>query len=421
MEIDLAKIDPKHLKISFLPPRDEMSRRDLLLGFLRPHYEIVPAVEKDRCAAWRGCSLCVSSCPQEAVSLKEGSAFIDKDKCTACGACLPSCPAGAISSPLLDPAVLDLSLESLLPRGETEHEPRVVLIYSEDTEPLLTRERGSLPLQLLELRLPCIGALSPWLLLRSFDLGADGVAIVPCSPSCRHRCEVERWKQTVRFVQALLVKLGMDSIRIRVFPVVGEGAEPLANLFGAFLEKVKEIGPSKLCNGRGKEEKLSLVALLHDLGKRFNINGSGLSGAEIPFGIVRVRPGDKACTLCGACPDQCPTGAISLWEGADLSQLLFDHSHCIVCEACVKVCPEQVLWMEKTLDFSRLGETTVLAEDRMARCQRCGKGIAPLTMMRKIQDQLAGKKAATPSGLGEFCPDCRIFGNLSLREGRSDQ
>lgn len=414
MEIDPAKIDPKHLKVSFLPLKEEMSRRDLLLALLKPHYEIVPAVEEDRCVAWRGCSLCVASCPQGAIFLKEGSASIDKDKCTACGACLPACPEEAISSPLLGPEVLDGSLDSLLCRDERNLEPRAILVTSEDVGALLTTERGSLPPQLVELKLPCIGALSPWLLLRSFDLGSDGVVLIPCGSTCRHHCQPERWQRIIRFVQALLVKLGVEPERLRVFPFCREGPQSLAELLQAFVEELKKIGPSRLCNGNRKEKHLNLVALLEDL-RRFNIDGSGLSGDEIPFGIVRVETGNRTCTLCGVCQERCPTGAITLQEGAELSQLLFDHGRCIACQACVGVCPERVLRMEKTLDFPHLGQTVVLAEERMAHCRRCGKEIASLSMIRKIRDQIARSNAVSLSGLSEFCPDCRIFASFGQK------
>lgn len=409
MEIDLGKIDSKYLKISYLSRKEEMSRRDILFGLLKPHYEVVPAVDEVRCTAWRGCALCLA-CPQEAISLKDGAAYIDKDKCTACGACLPSCPQEAISSPLLDPEILDASLQSLLCQDGVELQPRVLLITSQEVEALVTSERGSVSPRLVEVRLPCMGALSPWLLLRSLDLGATGVGVIPCNPICHDRCQPGRWQPIIRFVRALLVKLGIEPERIEAFSSSEDGPQSSADFLQAFVEKVKQIGPTRLRDRRGSGKQLNLIALLKDLRDRLNLDGTSLSGDEVPFGIVRVNTDDKTCTLCGACPDRCPTGAITLQEGPS-SQLLFDHSRCIACGACVKVCPEQVLRLEKKLDFSRLGVKTVLAEDRMAHCQSCGKEIAPLAMMRKIQDQLGRKKGNTSVGLAEFCPDCRIFGS----------
>jgi ferredoxin len=412
MDLDPAKINPRHLKISFRRSGEEISRRDLLFGLIRPQYEVVPAVEEERCGAWRGCSLCIASCPAEAISLKEESAFIDKDKCTACGACLPSCPEEAITSPLLNPEVLDDLLQPLLWRGEGDPRPKVLVISSEDSDTLHETTTEPLSPELLELRLPCIGAFSPWLLLRSFDLGADGVIVIPCGSTCRHRCQPDRWQRTIRFVQALLVKLGIEPERLKVFSFSREEPQSLTDLSRAFVEEVKRIGSTGLRNGNGQEKHLTPLALLKDLSRRFRVDGS-LCGNDIPFGIVTATTGDRTCTLCGACPERCPTGAITLREGTDLSQLLFDHSRCIACEACVQVCPEQVLQMEGALDFSRLGETTILAEDRMARCRECGKPIAPLNMIRRMQDQMATGKVSAWSGLSELCPDCRIFGRLA--------
>lgn len=39
---------------------------------------------------------CVKTCPQKAITIKEGKTTIDYDKCDADGICIPSCPEGAI-------------------------------------------------------------------------------------------------------------------------------------------------------------------------------------------------------------------------------------------------------------------------------------------------------------------------------------
>jgi ferredoxin len=310
--------------------------------------------------------------------------------------------------------VLDASLQSLLRRDELAFEPRVVLITPEDASPLLTTERENLPRPIVELKLPCIAAMSRWLLLRCFDLGADAVGILPCGSACRHRCRPELWQRVIGFVQALLTELGVVPERLRVFSLSAGEPQLLANRLRAFVEELKELGPTRICNGNGKAKALNLVDLLKGLSRGSNVHGTCIVGDDVPFGIVTTKTGDRTCTLCGACQDSCPTGAITLQEGGGLSKLLFDHGGCIACEACVKVCPEQVLGTERALDFPRLVERIILAEDRMALCRRCGKEIAPLAMTRKILDQLTGEKGNAPSGLGKFCPDCRIFGNLYL-------
>ena len=44
-----------------------------------------------------GCGRCVEACPQTAVKLVDGKAWIDLTRCVGCGACAGACPVGAIS------------------------------------------------------------------------------------------------------------------------------------------------------------------------------------------------------------------------------------------------------------------------------------------------------------------------------------
>ncbi len=71
-------------------------------GKLGQHSNISPKVKGKDC---KGCELCLSWCPQEAISIraplsgnkdKHGIAFIDPGKCIGCGECILTCPTGAI-------------------------------------------------------------------------------------------------------------------------------------------------------------------------------------------------------------------------------------------------------------------------------------------------------------------------------------
>lgn len=43
-----------------------------------------------------GCCCCMGVCPEQAIELKDGKAFIDPEKCKKCGACANTCPMQAI-------------------------------------------------------------------------------------------------------------------------------------------------------------------------------------------------------------------------------------------------------------------------------------------------------------------------------------
>jgi len=43
-----------------------------------------------------GCGLCVAQCPQDAIGLAFGKAWIDQGRCTSCYRCIEVCPQAAI-------------------------------------------------------------------------------------------------------------------------------------------------------------------------------------------------------------------------------------------------------------------------------------------------------------------------------------
>jgi len=406
-----GEVAPEHLKPTFVSAQEALSRRDLLFGFFKPRYEVIPAVEASRCTAWKGCRLCLDACPQAALSLREGRIVLDKALCTGCGACLPACPQEAIGSPRLAPQTLEAKLRALLSE-EVPLRPRVLLIAAKDQ---LSAGRGLLPSQILELPLPCTGALSTWLLLLALMLGADALFVLPCDPSCRHRCHGKGWERPFRFVQALLPVIGVEAGRLQAIPG-DETPEVLPSHLRTLVEEIGRMGPHRLREGRSADGTLRLVDLLRELSTRPGVEQAVLKGDPIPFGLVKSEEGERVCTLCGACPDRCPTGALLLQETGQTSTLLFDHASCVACSACVEACPEKVLTVERALDLGLLRSGPVpLAEDRMVSCRRCGKTIAPSRMLQRVQ-RLLNPQPPDPKpqtlDFFEVCPSCRMVADL---------
>ena len=71
-------------------------------------FEVV--VDKEKCV---GCSVCISSCPKDAISMENDKATISQDKCTFCGKCFSACPQEAIRP----------NSENLSLRGGNHHRP----------------------------------------------------------------------------------------------------------------------------------------------------------------------------------------------------------------------------------------------------------------------------------------------------------
>ena len=51
-------------------------------------------VDKIKCLA---CGGCIAVCPEDALSMDGGRAFVTVDKCISCAICIRICPIGAIS------------------------------------------------------------------------------------------------------------------------------------------------------------------------------------------------------------------------------------------------------------------------------------------------------------------------------------
>ncbi|MEN8117974.1 MAG: 4Fe-4S binding protein [Bacteroidota bacterium] len=53
----------------------------------------IPVINTAECIA---CEACVTICPFEIISMENGKAKIDNEKCNKCRICLMACPVGAI-------------------------------------------------------------------------------------------------------------------------------------------------------------------------------------------------------------------------------------------------------------------------------------------------------------------------------------
>lgn len=128
-----------------------------------------------------------------------------------------------------------------------------------------------------------------------------------------------------------------------------------------------------------------------------------------PWRVLSSRAGritiDSArCTLCGACADRCPEGALALAGAPYALQILFDTTRCTACEACL-ICPEQALHLELLEERPTQGTPTILVEDTMLRCSRCGGEVGPARLIAKI--------LKSPQEL--LCPTCRIMRASGMR------
>jgi len=250
---------------------------------------------------------------------------------------------------------------------------------------------------------------SPWLLLRAFDRGAQGVALVFSQRKCPVGFDSNGWQEDVRFVRGLLKCWDIEPERIRAFDVADDSGN-VARELGRFAREIVGLAPTRLkvaaptpVPGTG----LLLPALIKGLGGKLEGPARGtVSVGRVPFG--RVELDGSQCTGCGLCVLDCPTGALTASSGEESYRLLFRHDLCVACGRCIEVCPERCLGLERILELDRIdGAAAVLFEDEIARCRQCGSIIGSRAMIERLRAKISTSGRSVAAQF-ELCPTCKV-------------
>jgi ferredoxin len=136
-----------------------------------------------------------------------------------------------------------------------------------------------------------------------------------------------------------------------------------------------------------------------------------------PLGRVTLKKAD--CTGCGICAQECPTGALRISANAETGSfsLLFRHGACVACGECVKICPENCLSVERLLEPEKIDSETVLFEDKIVRCRRCGSPVGPAVMIARLRERIGSSDPEMASRF-ELCPRCKMQSEFSQLLGK---
>ncbi|MEE9197210.1 MAG: 4Fe-4S dicluster domain-containing protein [bacterium] len=382
----------------------QVTRRSLFT--LPPvRYEAVPSVREEACAAAEGCRVCANLCPWEAlVPSDDGRMTLTKAPCTGCGACVSICPREAIDFPGAPLAGIEAQIEVLLDTSPLTLHPRGILFLCPKGGAALQglAQRGfSYPAGWLPVEVPCLGMVTPAWILHCLNQGAAAVGLLPCPrEDCRFG-QLEVIQGRVDYCRGLLQTIGGTPESVRLLDPVD--AAGLAGDLSSF--PVCEIGEKNahFQDGPRLASRATGQTVL-ELARRYDAPLDRiLVYSHSPLGVVEFEDG---CTVCGACPSACPTGALALERDEEAVSISFDARACIGCEACVPVCPETVVRVEKVTDLRRLSQGRhVLYQGSEARCVKCGAPVAPRAMLDRLGDLLGGD--AVFSAISRYCLECR--------------
>ena len=90
--------------------------------------------------------------------------------------------------------------------------------------------------------LPCSGKADLLYILKAFETGADGLALVTCPKNECHYLEGNlRATKRAEQANALLDEIGLGCNRVTVLPINGNGTEEIVAKLKAFCEKIRDM------------------------------------------------------------------------------------------------------------------------------------------------------------------------------------
>ena len=386
----------------FVRAQGEISRRHLFQSLI-PKYHVTPYIDSAKCLGDK-CRICRASCESKSIMSDGKVVSIDSSNCRACGVCSISCPHQAVIYPNFSLDQLEAQVEGLLTEAGDRLQPRVLAMTCQSSQ-YPAFDANALPLTV-----PCLGMVSPGLILRALHLGAQGVVLISAKEKCQLKLDCSNWKGTVQFLQRLLEHWGIEPERVSALD-----EENLTQGLPRFSRRIAELKPTSFTSSQSTaipDKGLGLPAAILVMSEKLGTQATGkIAAGTVPFGKVTLDA--SKCTGCAVCAAQCPTDALTDLRATDSARLVFRQESCVGCGQCVDVCPEKCLQLTRVLEVSKLNhELQMIFEGELAHCRVCGTPFAPKAMIESVRARLGTTGEAAQRM--EICPKCRMRGRVRL-------
>jgi coenzyme F420-reducing hydrogenase delta subunit/ferredoxin len=114
------------------------------------------------------------------------------------------------------------------------------------------------PANIRAIRVPCSGRVSPELVMRAFDQGADGVLVLGCHiGECHYDSGNHRTAKRLPILRSLMAFAGLEPERLRLDWVSASEGERFSKIAEQFTETVRSFGP---VNWRGNPNRPNSVS-----------------------------------------------------------------------------------------------------------------------------------------------------------------
>ena len=207
----------------------------------------------------------------------------------------------------------------------------------------LQDQSADIPNEIKMVRIPCTGRISKSLLFKSFEMGADGVVLMGCSPSsCRYGTGTNVAKNNIEETRAILDILGIDKNRLRHATFFPDESTALLNFLTDFTNDIKVMGKTPVVKDSGVTFELPPQKSLMEI----------ISGHDV-----------YACQDCGKCSSACPltlagksfspralANAVIAGD-IETPSVIEDIWSCLTCGLCYDRCPSAVNFPEFIKDL----------------------------------------------------------------------
>ena len=110
------------------------------------------------------------------------------------------------------------------------------------------------PPNVLDIRVMCTGTISPYHVIKAFQMGIDGVLIAGCHiGDCHYIKGNYMTYKRFQVLRDVFKFIGIDEDRLRLEWVSAAEGERFAGVIKSFTEQVERAGPSPLRSGWGKD------------------------------------------------------------------------------------------------------------------------------------------------------------------------
>ena len=194
-------------------------------------------MDTNKCMA---CLTCKKVCPYDSPVVSAVSE-IRPEYCQACGLCAPDCPSQAISMISYDVREIRKTLPDTVGTVSADREAPVIVAF------LCTHHAGVHGFGNLEnvrtVPVHCTSRVDVLDMLKAFECGADGVAVVHCAEeTCKYKDIHPRVRARVDRVKELLEMLNIGADRVEMLSASSTGDDPWSGAMTDFTEQIKQTG-----------------------------------------------------------------------------------------------------------------------------------------------------------------------------------